>query len=320
MFQSIRAWIFTAAVVIATVASSEASAITWSAGGWQKNEAAGMSFWLYVPRSAAGSSPSLVLQLHGCFSSADKYKEFANWPAAAERHRLVIAIPQLPEETEINGCWDAISGRYETTRHTALLAGLVDALKAEPALAIDAGAVYAAGLSAGATQSMLLGCARPDLFAGVALAAGPMLSSPVGEVFNPGTSAEDVARACVRVAGDRAALLQSLKISIIVGDSDWLVNPVHSQRTFAAMKSILQATRDQSFDLNSLPGARRDGTGTIAFDSAGRARVSYIVQNGLGHAWPAGYGKSQPGNPSSFNGNSIDYPLYLGAFFSERIR
>lgn len=304
------------------VAPLTTQAITWVPGAWHKNQTKdGLEYWLYVPKSLAKKPTNgLVLQLHGCFSKAEAYKDGSNWPLAAETYRMVVAIPQSPRGSAIPGCWDAVSSKYETSRHTQFLAALIRELINERSLRIDPKAVFAAGLSAGATQSVLLACKHPDLIAGFGAVAGPMLGSKPGEVYKPKTTASDVARNCLRLAGDKASWLRTQKASIFVSDIDWVVNPVHSERTYAAFKTIYDVKDERQLDLSLLPGRRKDGSGIEVTDSKNRVRISYIIQEDLGHAWPTGAETSVDADDSHFNGDTINYPLYLGQFFSRRIR
>lgn len=293
-------------------------AANWAPGSWTKNEGGDLSYWLYVPKNYHSGNNGLVLQLHGCFSKADSYKENSNWQTAAEAYRLIVAIPQAPEDGSIRGCWGAIGSSYESSRHTELLFNLTQDLKNDPRLNIDSNAVYSSGLSAGATQTMLLGCKYPDVFAGIAVVAGPMLGSQPKEVYRPSTTTNDVIRNCQRLARGKAKWLRTQKTSVFVSDRDWVVNPVHSERTYGAIKQIYGATTERSLDLTRLPGRRKDGVGVEALDSFGQVRISYIIQQGLGHAWPTGVSAGSSEDKKGFNGDTINYPLYLGEFFSSR--
>lgn len=299
-----------------------AQAVTWAPGTWKKNQIeGGLEYWLYVPKSLSKKpTNALVLQLHGCFSKAEAYKEGANWPLAAETYRMIVAIPQSPRDSAIPGCWDAVSSKYESSRHTELLVALIRQLVNEPALKIDQRAIYSAGLSAGATQSVLLACKHPDLIAGFGAVAGPMLGSGPNEVYKPQTTATEVARNCLRLAAEKTAWLESQKASIFVSDRDWVVNPAHSERTYAALKNVYDVNNERRLDLNTLPGHRKDGTGIEVTDSRNRVRISYIIQEDLGHSWPTGTGKTSDNEKSNFNGDTINFPLYLGQFFSRRLR
>lgn len=277
---------------------------------WQRLREAGMDYWLYTP-TAGSSPPGLMVNLHGCTQKAQDFKERGNWEKAAEKYKFAVAIPDVPNGGVVMGCWDYYGQDHSLkNRHNgALLAfteSLVKKLKAAPER------IYVSGLSSGAGQAMLLGCLRPDLFRGVGLAGSPAIGTGMGDIAYPPIGAEEVRDFCQHLAGARSFAGQ--RMSVIHGDQDFTVNPQHSALIVEAMASLYGLKKGTSLDLSALPGSAPYGYGDLFRDEAGAARLSVIENTGLGHAWPAGNGRGFV--MKYINPQSLDYPMYLGAFFS----
>lgn len=285
-------------------------------GTWSQHKSNGIDYWLYVPRSVAGGPARLMLNMHGCGSTAKEYKELGNWEPAAERHRMVVAVPQVPDASEIPLCWDSL-GRdmIQLQKHTNALVGMIEDIASRPGLRVRRNEIFASGHSAGATQAMVLACTRPDLISGVGLSAGLVIGASYREIFRPLTSSESAAAFCRRLAGPRAGHFANQTAVVLSADLDWIVNARHSELAVGALKEIYGAHQERGLNISSLPGTRNEGDGMEILDGAGRTRISYIVHYGLGHAWPAG--NPHPPRPSKFiRSDSLNLPMYLGTFFS----
>ena len=82
---------------------------------------------------------------------------------------------------------------------------LVDAVMARSALNIDPNQVYITGLSSGAGETHVIGCAFPEVFAGMGENAGPALGSASTDIFaDPKISAAQVASNCKAMNGNNA--------------------------------------------------------------------------------------------------------------------
>jgi polyhydroxybutyrate depolymerase len=130
-------------------------------------------FRLFVPSSLAGSA-SLVVMLHGGFGTAEQAEESYGWDDEAERRGFAVAYPD-----GINRAWSVGGGCCgEPGRNGTDDVGFIVAVVANVAgrLPIDAGRVYATGMSNGALMSYRLAC-DTNVFAAVAPVAGTLLGS-----------------------------------------------------------------------------------------------------------------------------------------------
>ena len=266
-----------------------------------------MAYWLFTPES--GAAQALVVQLHGCSQTASDYKTRGNWEAAAEQYHLAVALPDVPGGGVILGCWDYYGSNHTVSnRHNGPVIQLTEALRKDLGLEHS----YVAGLSSGAGEAMVLGCLRPDLFEGVGLAASPAVGTESKDIYWPRISAEEVAESCRNFSGGRPFAKQ--KMALVHGDQDFIVNLRHAALIQEAITEIYSAPAASSFDLSLLPGTYSVGEGHRYRDASGQTRFVELTNTGLGHAWPAGNGSGIA--QKYINPQSIDYPMFLGEFFT----
>ncbi len=139
--------------------------------------------WVYRPTgfSKTANKRGVVFHLAGCGEEPFQVAMASGWADAAEEHGLVIVVPDLIDPAHPNlvspsvACYKFGSTFSAPTRyspdHAALIAAGQKIVK-DVDLAIDPKQVYIAGLSAGATVAMEVGCMAPEIFAGVVSVAG----------------------------------------------------------------------------------------------------------------------------------------------------
>lgn len=289
--------------------------------GWQHLQGSGLEYWLYSPAGKANAGArALMLTLHGCDQHARDLKELGNWESAAEKYGMIVAVPEVPNGGVMLGCWDYYGRDHtESNHHNGALLALTQALIANPDLHIDPAKVFASGISSGATQAMLLGCLRPDLFAGLGLAAGAALGSELSEVSRPRTTVNQAAQYCRKLAGIRGDALARQRASLIRGDEDFVVDTRHTDINAGALARVYGATQTRNFGLQNLVGSHLAGSGSLWLDGQNAPRISVIVNEGLDHSWPAG--KPQGGSADRYvNPASLCYPDYLGDFLINALR
>jgi poly(3-hydroxybutyrate) depolymerase len=315
---SLALFLFAAMTSISALAAS---------GHWQSGKIAGLDVFVYIPLSHGQGPSALMINLHGCAQSPEDLKNSGNWPETADATNMIVALPRVPNGGKYFGCWDYYGANHtDRNRDNRPLIALTEQLIAEPSLAIDPRQVYVSGLSAGATEAILLGCLRPDLFAGIAVNSGPALGTTANDLHSPPRNASMATQLCTRLAGARSPYLASQVASLIVGDRDFVVDAGHSKVSAQMFESLYGASAESALDTTKLKGANTQGRGILVSDSQGHVRVSFILNAGLGHAWPAGDGTNANGHAGSggvggtgggtfVSGYSIDYPAYLAAYF-----
>lgn len=293
---------------------------------WSQRTLAGMQVQLYTPQSMGSyaSGRGLMIGLHGCTQQATALAQHGNWEAAAERRGVVVALPQVPNGGVIAGCWDYYGANHtRTTRHDGPVLNLVTALLGDAGLNIDPDQVYVSGLSSGAGEAMVLGCLAPDVFAGVGVNAGPTIGTSSGEISTVSTDRVTAVRDCKAVAGRSSADFDTQLYSVIAGTSDFLVAQGYAALDAEVMRTIYEdgqgAFQSAPIDVPQLIGSMPQGTGTLWSDASG-PRVSLIMVQGMGHAFPAGNGTGAEMSFIAQRGPSWpDYLLDLFTLHNRRV-
>jgi poly(3-hydroxybutyrate) depolymerase len=295
------------------------------AQGWETRTLGGTSVHVYVPSTIGtrGSGRGLVVGLHGCTQSNTLIRDAGNWEPAADRWGVVVALPIVPNGGVIAGCWDYYGeNQGRMTRHAPALLTITESLVADPSLSIDRAQVYIAGFSSGGGQAAVMGCLAPDVYAGVGIAAGPAVGTEAFEASQVATDAATVKAVCERFAGGNAGAFATQVSSIIHGTNDFIVAPGYARVGFDALALVYGTTLgralvESSFDVTRLEGYQPMGQGAIFSDASG-PRISLIVAQDMGHAFPAGSG---PGPERSYVASEgVAWPSYLAAFFTENNR
>lgn len=287
---------------------------------WGTEQLGGTTVELYTPAALGriGDGRPLLLMLHGCTQQAAVLKARGGFEPVADRHGMVVALPQVPGGGVLAGCWDYYGADHtRTNRHNGALLEMVEALLLDAALDIDPNQVYIAGLSSGAGQAAVLGCLAPDVFAGVGLNAGPTVGTAASETVIVSTTAAEAVAVCRALAGSDSSGFETQVASVIYGSEDYIVNTAYNTLNLEVLAELYGAAETAAFDVTSLEGHNPVGEGTLRSDLRG-PRVSLIRVEGMGHAFPAGTG---PGPEISFVASEgPSWPAYLAAFFEANNR
>ena len=291
------------------------------AGSWSEETIADMPVSLYVPGTepVLAGKRALMISTGGCGQQKKGNTEFrdqSNWEATAKRYGMIVAVPNAPEGgVFIFGCWDYYKDNHtRTNRHNDNILALVEELKSRDALNIDTNQVYFSGLSSGGGMSNVLSCLAPDVFAGVGNVAGPALGSAATEIQSVSLSKEEVKNTCIALAGDKQEALASQIFSVAWGEKDKIVTPKYAELIVEGMSLVYRAQKDAKN--TTINGDKHNAKRETWSDKNG-PRISRLMVEGIGHAWPAGAGS---GESKYMDNTSIDYPAQLTKFLFENNR
>jgi poly(3-hydroxybutyrate) depolymerase len=288
-------------------------AVSAFAGTWHSEEIAGMQVELFTPSSVSQvpGKRSFLIHLHGCTQDGMIFRKAGNWENAAEKYGMVVALPTVPNGGVLLGCWDYYDTNHtRDSRHDGYVIRLAQELIQRSSLQVDPRQVYVSGLSAGATEAMVVGCLAPDIFAGVAAAAGPAIGTDSMQVQQLAADVSGVVKLCKKFAGPYQSELSSQVASLIYGDYDFVCQQKYNRVSAEAYARLFSTFGQPS--QNAIAG---QGAESLWSDSRG-PRVSLIAVSGMSHAWPAGGG---PGG-SFIDTQHVNYPQYLAGFFSRNNR
>ncbi len=295
-------------------------ASTANAGSWRSEATIGgkLKAHVYVPSSAPSlnGKRALMVSMHGCGQTHSDFKAGANWPSTADTYGMVVALPMASKEGMYGmmmGCWNFHVGMNadRTKTDAKYLINMVNALLADTSLNLDPNQVYITGLSSGAGMTNQMACLAPDVFAGAGVNAGPAPGSGGTDLSNPGISATQGRSNCNTLAGSFQNDLYTQLYNNVHGTNDGSVDPSHAHRNTDIFDLVYE--QDGS-DLSVCSTSSISGGGdvTTLCDGTG-PRISKVMVNGMGHAWPAGPGSSGGGN--YIDHTHVNYPEYITDFF-----
>jgi poly(3-hydroxybutyrate) depolymerase len=247
--------------------------------------------------------------LHGCDQSHDKIKEFGNLVPTAEANGIVVAVPSVGAEASGPGCWDYHLAK-DRREHIAELISLANNLKTRAALNIGPNHVYIVGLSSGAAMALDVGCAAPDVFAGMGAIAGPSVGSDqdnkalADASLIPRTNVDNAIENCRSLAGNKESDFATQITSITFGDMD--KNAPNKQFDFSLFDDAFNRAHAGQLALVSKKWSDENvevmqkiyGTGSLGPKEAvqnglgtqqeaekdDKARISLLVVHNVGHA------------------------------------
>jgi len=237
---------------------------------------------LHVPENAPTPPRGLVLMLHGCTQTPEDFAIGTGMNAQADAAGLFVVYAAQSRGDNAQSCWNWFSGadQHRDRGEPAILAGLAREVAARHG--VPPGAIFVAGLSAGAAMAVILGRTYPEVFAGVGAHSG----LPYG-------SARGVTEAFAAMAGQEGgtrAVPPEMPVPTIVfhGASDATVAPVNGMRITAdALATCGQITEI----VENGRTAGRAFHRTTNLGPKGKVRAEHWRIDGLGHAWSGGDAK-----------------------------
>ncbi len=296
------------------------------AGSWRSEATIGgkLKVHVYVPTTspALNGKRALMVSMHGCGQTHSDFKAGANWPGAADDYGMVVALPKSSNEGTYGwvGCWNFHVGMNASRTQTdaKYLINMVNALIADTSLNIDPKQVYITGLSSGAGMTNQMACLAPDIFAGAGVNAGPAPGSngSTSDLNNPAISANQGKTNCNNLAGSFKSHLYTQVYNNVHGTDDGSVSPAHAQRNTDIFEKVYEQS-GSGISVCSTSSLSGGGDVTTLCDGTG-PRISKVMVNGMGHAWPAGPGSSGGGN--YIDHTHVNYPDYITEFFFDNNR
>ncbi|RMF00022.1 MAG: hypothetical protein D6772_06880, partial [Bacteroidetes bacterium] len=123
---------------------------------------------LYVPAAYDGQSPwPLVFNFHGFTSNAAQQEIYSNMNTVADTAHFLVCYPE-----GIGNAWNVGWSFGSTADDVGFVDALIDSLSL--AYELDAGRIYACGMSNGGFMSYRLACERSNRFAAIASVTGSM--------------------------------------------------------------------------------------------------------------------------------------------------
>ena len=272
-------------------------------GGGLLNEAFGdRSYKLFVPKSITpGKAAPLVVMLHGCTQDPDQFATGTRMNLLAEKEGFLVLYPDQPRTAHMLKCWSWFAPAHQQRGkgEPAQIVGMVEQVARKHA--VDKGAVFAAGISAGGAMAGILGATYPDVFAAVGVHSGLEYGAASSEM--EGRAAMSAGGPDPDAAGHKAykaAAGHARPVPTIVfhGADDRVVAPVNADQAVGqwAQTNDLALDGQDNDEIDAVADGKEEAqapngkryTRWFFKDAQGKVMLEKVVVAGMGHAWAGG--------------------------------
>ncbi|HEX8793908.1 MAG TPA: PHB depolymerase family esterase [Polyangiaceae bacterium] len=297
--------------------STSSSTLTTGDGGIVRSYG-GINYVLHVPAGYhQGTATPLVLMLHGCTQSAPDFEAGTQMDKQGDAGGFLVAYPDQPTSANAAKCWNWFvpGDQARGSGEPSVLAGIVGDVAKD--YTVDPKRVFAAGISAGAAMTVILGATYPDVFAAIGVHSG--LEYQAATDTNSALSASAYGGPDPKAQGDAAfaamgSAAHAVPVMVFHGDADNVVNVVNGQQVIAQWTETDTRAGSTAGPGTSEMGSAGGKTYTHTSYSGGQAGKtlleSYIV-HGLEHAWSGGSTSGTYTDP-----NAPDASAILWSFFA----
>ncbi|EDL66597.1 poly(3-hydroxybutyrate) depolymerase [Bacillus sp. SG-1] len=283
-----------------------------AAGQFLNGSYGGKPYKLYVPNGYdSNKTYPLYVMLHGCTQDASQFATGTKMNTLADEKSFLVLYPEQTSSGNSNKCWNWFETAHQSrgSGEPAIIAGMVNTVKNN--YSIQDEHVYAAGLSAGAAMSVIMGATYPDLFSGIGVGAGleyKAATSMSGAFTAMSSGGPDPTQQGISAYGAMGSRAKMLPVIVFHGTSDYTVYPVNADQVttqWAVTNDLAQngadddwiddrAERTENF---TVPGGR---SYSVSDYEAGDGKVwmKKVMVHSMGHAWSGGSSQGSYTDPN----------------------
>jgi poly(hydroxyalkanoate) depolymerase family esterase len=311
-------FIAAAAALHVAVAGAQPSAGALTQGSY--TDAAGSrSYELYVPAGArSGKAVPLVIALHGCTQTADRFRQQTRFDALADAKGFVVVYPEQPSSQNNMSCWNWYQQQHmqRGAGEPALIAGIT--AKVQQQYTIDPHRIYVTGLSAGGAMAEVMAATYPDVYAAVGVGSGCEYGAGAACAGWKSADPTQAGRQAYQAMGSHA---RQMPFIIFQGDADTTVPPANAEQL--VREDQVEADLADDGQLNgSVPTAPtqvvqgqapggRSYTVSHYSDGHGHELGQFWLVQGMGHAWSGGEGSQQYSDPTGPDESAAMYDFFM---------
>lgn len=264
----------------------------------QLSPARRMTYWLYLPASAAAAPRPLVVMLHGCQQTAPDFALSTRMNQLAERKGFAVLYPQQSTTTDRHRCWHWFKrATQQGEGDIALMAGMIAQVQAKHRL--DKSRTYAAGLSAGAGLATILALRHPELIAAVGVHSAPVFGtsdSPLSAFRAMQQGSGRIYRETAHSFASALPQFPGMPAILIHGARDPVVRHINATQLTAQFAIINAPAITRPEPVSRSYAARTSGRSprhayqTETYYAGQKPLLMRCEINSLGHAWSGGDG------------------------------
>ncbi|TYS16754.1 PHB depolymerase family esterase [Rossellomorea vietnamensis] len=295
-----------------------------AAGQFINGTYGGKPYKLYVPNGYdSNDTYPLYVMLHGCTQDASQFAAGTKMNTLADEKKFLVLYPEQTSSANSNKCWNWFESAHQSrgSGEPSIIAGMVTSVK--NSYSIQGDKVYAAGLSAGAAMSVIMGATYPDLFSGIGVGAGleykaaNSVISAFTAMSSGGPNPEQQGAAAYQAMGSRAKVLP---VIVFHGTSDYTVAPVNGNQVitqWSVTNDLAQnGTNDNWIDdqpertNNFTVSGGRNYSVSDYEDGDGNVLMKKVTVQNMGHAWSGGSSQGSYTDPQGPDASRLMWEFF----------
>ncbi|MES2526624.1 MAG: PHB depolymerase family esterase [Bdellovibrionota bacterium] len=282
-------------------------------GKWVDEVRDGRNFRYYIPANVRlFEKRPLLVALHGCLHSPEKFVELAKLEALAESKKIFMVLPEQKLLSNPTKCWNWFDKKHQNRGEGEpgeIMAGVA---WARENYRIDSSRIYLAGVSAGGGMAGIILAQYPEVFAAGMVASGTMYKAAenmiTGKLAASRGSSADPAKIALEgwnELKETVRMPSQLPVLVFHGDKDRACVAKNGQQAadqFMAFNDLFDDARDnRSINADPVFSTEHQVPDGYAYTRTayGRSQTDILVEiyliKGMGHGWSGG----KPG--ASFN-------------------
>jgi poly(hydroxyalkanoate) depolymerase family esterase len=302
-----------------STAAAEPSAGSLSTASYA-NSAGTLAYQLYVPATYQPGVPvPLVVALHGCTQTADKFRTLTGFDDLAAQKGFIVVYPEQSKSANQLNCWNWFQDAHttRTAGEPTLIAGITNEVQQH--YTIDTHRTYVTGLSAGGAMAAVMGATYPDLYAAIGVGSGCEYKAGAACAGYQSLDPQQAGQAAYQAMGAHA---REVPFVVFQGDKDTTVPPVNAEQLVKAelvaddwaddgAQNRSVPTTPMGTHYGQVPGGRSYTT-TSYSDGHRHELGQYWLVHGMTHAWSGGNPAEQYADATGPNESALMYDFFMG--------
>ena len=302
-----------------------------SSGIWQQytynGPAGSRPYFVYTPANyQVGTAVPLMVMLHGCTQTPADFAAGTQMDQLADQKQFIVVYPQQTSTYNQEKCWNWFDSADQSRGNgePAIIAGIVQAVEQTTSQwTIDTHRIYAAGLSAGAAMTVILGATYPDIFAAIGVQSGLEYQAATSStdaytaLRQGGPDPARQGQAAYNAMGSAARVVPTITFH---GTSDYLVYPINGEQVVRQWMQTDHLASHNAYNASfNSPTSTTNGqvAGGHSYsvytwnDNNGNEVQEYWLVNGMGHGWSGGSSSGTYTDPQGPGATQAIYNFFL---------
>ena len=302
-----------------------------SSGIWQQytynGPAGSRPYFVYTPASyQVSTAVPLIVMLHGCTQTPADFAAGTQMDQLADQKQFIVVYPQQTSTYNQEKCWNWFDSADQSRGNgePAIIAGIVQAVEQTTSQwTIDTHRIYAAGLSAGAAMTVILGATYPDIFAAIGVQSGLEYQAATSStdaytaLRQGGPDPARQGQAAYNAMGSAARVVPTITFH---GTSDYLVYPINGEQVVRQWMQTDHLASHNAYNASfNSPTSTTNGqvAGGHSYsvytwnDNNGNEIQEYWLVNGMGHGWSGGSSSGTYTDPQGPGATQAIYNFFM---------